>query len=174
MLPDFGGIASSRLLLVGLGPKAQFSRRAWRRALQHAVAALLKTRIATVALALERPDLDDYYLGRSSAELVGASLYRVNDFKTARKPKPPALARVLVGPIDTGHLAEARRGLTAGAALAASAQLLRNLGNLPANVCTPRYLANQARDLERLYRRLKVRDSMRRASSACTWVAFSR
>ena len=42
-----------------------------------------------------------------------------------------------------------RRGLAAGEAVSQSAALLRNLGNLPANVCTPRYLANQARELER-------------------------
>jgi leucyl aminopeptidase len=55
-------------------------------------------------------------------------------------------------------LAAVRRGLAAGAALAESARLLRDLGNLPANVCTPRYLAAQARELERNYRRrLRVR-----------------
>jgi len=48
--------------------------------------------------------------------------------------------------------------LAAGAALAESARLLRNLSNLPANVCTPRYLAAQARELGRTYRRrLRVR-----------------
>jgi leucyl aminopeptidase len=78
--------------------------------------------------------------------------------KSARKPRPPALARVLGGPVDAGALAAVRRGLAAGAALAESARLLRDLGNLPANVCTPRYMAAQARELERTYRRrLRVR-----------------
>jgi leucyl aminopeptidase len=155
------GLRSARLLLVGLGVKAQFSRRAWRRALASAIAALARTRIISAALALERPasrELDDYYFGRAIAEVTGSSLYRINDLKSARKPRPTALARVLSGPVDAAAVAAVRRGLAAGAALTESARLLRNLGNLPANICTPRYLAAQARELQRNYRRrLRVR-----------------
>ena len=155
------GLKSARLLLVGLGGKAQYNRRAWRRAVSNAIAALARTRVVSAALALERPaarELDDYYFGRAIAEGTGASLYRINDLKSARKPRPPALARVLCGPIEGAALGAVRRGLAAGAALAESARLLRNLCNLPANVCTPRYLAAQARELGRTYRRrLRVR-----------------
>jgi leucyl aminopeptidase len=84
---------------------------------------------------------------------VGACLYRVNDLKTERRARAPALARVVLGPVDSAAAADVRRGLAAGAAVSESAKLLRNLGNLPANVCTPRYMATQARALERSYRR---------------------
>jgi leucyl aminopeptidase len=161
LLPEVAGLASGRLLLVGLGNKAQFNRRSWRRALASAMLALARTRIASAAIALERPgarELDDYYFGRCVAEIAGASLYRVNDLKTERRARAPALARILVGPIEAAGIADVRRGLAAGSALSESAMLLRNLGNLPANVCTPRYLATQARQLERSYRhRLRVR-----------------
>jgi len=161
LLPDVPGLASARLLLIGLGNKAQYHRRAWRRALHGAIGALARTRIASAAIALERPasgDLDDYYFGRAAAEITGATLYRVNDLKTERRPRAPALARLLVGPVDASALAAVRRGLAAGAAVGESARLLRDLGNLPPNICTPRYLAGQARMLERSHRRrLRVR-----------------
>ena len=161
LISELSGLKSARLLLVGLGKKAQFNRRLWRRSLTSAIHALARTRVVSAALALERPpgrELNDYYFGRATAELTGAALYRINDLKSARRPRPPALARILVGPIDSTVLGAVREGLAAGAALAESAQLLRNLGNLPANVCTPRYLAAQARELERTYRRrLRVR-----------------
>ncbi len=161
LIAEPGALRSARLLLVGLGSKAQFSRRAWRRGLASAIAALARTRIVSAALALERPaarELDDYYFGRATAELTGSSLYRINDLKSARKPRPPALSRVLTGPVEAAALGAVRRGLAAGAALIDSSRLLRNLGNLPANVCTPRYLAAQARELQRSYRRrLRVR-----------------
>ncbi len=49
-------------------------------------------------------ELDDYYFGRAVAEIVGNSLYRVNDLKTAKKPKAPALQKVLAGPVKkVGH-----------------------------------------------------------------------
>ena len=175
LISEPAGIRSERLLLVGLGSKAQFNRRAWRRALASAVAALARTRVASAALALERPsarELDDYYFGRAVAESVGTGLYRINDLKSARKPRPPALARVRLGPVDAKGLAAVRRGVAAGAAVAESSRLLRNLGNLPANVCTPRYLAAQARELERTYRRrLRVRifeaAALRRLKMGC-------
>jgi len=154
-------IKATRLLLVGVGGKAQYNRRAWRRALAHAITALTRTRVASAALSLERPvgrELDDFYFGRAVAEAAGTGLYRINDLKSARKPRPPALARVLCGPVTSGSLGAVRRGLAAGAAVSESSRLLRNLGNLPANICTPRYLAAHARELERTYRRhLRVR-----------------
>jgi leucyl aminopeptidase len=161
LVTEPSGIRSARLLLVGLGSKAQYTRRGWRRAVGHAVTALSRTRIGSAAVALERPaarDLDDYYFARAVAEITGSTLYRINDLKSARKPRPVALTRVQVGPVGAAGLPAARRGLAAGAALTESARLLRNLGNLPANICTPRYLAAQARELERNYRRrLRVR-----------------
>ena len=161
LLTDLTSTASARLLLVGLGNRAQFSRRTWRRSFHSAIVALARTRIATAAIALERPpsiELDDYYLGRAAAEITGAALYRVNDLKTARRPRPPALARVLLGPVSAAALPEVRRGLATGAAVSESAGLLRNLGNLPANICTPRYLATQAREIARNHRRrMRVR-----------------
>jgi leucyl aminopeptidase len=156
LMPEIGGLGSRRLLLVGLGPKAQFSRKVWRRGMQSAISALARTRVATAAIALERPglrELDDYYFGRASAEICGTSLYRINDLKTARRPRPPRLARILLGPVSASAAGDVRRGLASGAALAESAGLLRNLGNLPGNLCTPRYLATQAREIARRHRR---------------------
>jgi leucyl aminopeptidase len=160
LLSEAPGLRTRALLLVGLGAARQYNRRAWRRAVATAVAALAKTRIASAVIALERPsgaELDGYYLGRLSAEISGATLYRVNDLKSGKRPRPPALARLSIGPVPADSLSAARRGLTDGAAVAESSALLRNLGNLPANVCTPRYLASEAQRLGRTYRALKVK-----------------
>jgi leucyl aminopeptidase len=161
LLPEVPGLRSNRLLLVGLGPKAQYNRRAWRRGMSQAIGALARTRVASAAIALERPpvrELDDYYFGRVSAEITGSGLYRINDLKTSRASPPPRLARVVIGPVSASAVADVRRGLRNGAALNESSALLRNLGNLPPNVCTPRYLAAQAREIARQHRRrMRVR-----------------
>ena len=160
LLADLPGLRGSRLLLVGLGTAAQYQRRNWKRALATAVAALVRTRIASANFALERPtdrDADEYALARSAAECCGAALYRVNDLKTGKRPPPPALARASFGPVAAARLADARRGLGDGAAIAASAALVRNLANLPGNICTPRYLAAQAAQLGRAHRAVRAR-----------------
>nr|MBP7614894.1 leucyl aminopeptidase [Steroidobacteraceae bacterium] len=68
------------------------------------------------------------------------------------------LARILAGPVAASGVAAARRGFTHGAAVGIGLETLRNLGNLPANVCTPSYLANGARALARRHpQSLRVR-----------------
>jgi len=160
LLPDLPGLGGKRLLLVGLGAAKQYQRRSWKRALAAAVGALLRTRLSSAVIALDHPggtDFDHYTLGRAAAECVGAGLYRINDLKSGRRPRPYALARVKVGPFPAAQLTEARRGLSDGEAIASSAQLMRDLANLPANVCTPRHLAAAAAQVGREHRNLKVR-----------------
>jgi leucyl aminopeptidase len=158
LVGDLPGLRATHVLLTGLGGKKQFQRKSWRRAWAAAAAALVRTRIASCAVALDRPEakqLDDYYFGRAVAEITAAALYRINDLKTAKKPPPPALARVLAGPVRRASAAE--RGLAHGAAVAAAQSVQRDLANLPANVCTPTYLAEQARALAKRHTGLRVR-----------------
>ncbi len=75
LLPDVEGVRAARLIVVGLGARKSFDRRAWRKAVSAALAAVLRTRATTLALCIERPastSMDDYYLGRAVAELTGA------------------------------------------------------------------------------------------------------
>nr|UXE44585.1 cytosol aminopeptidase [uncultured bacterium] len=158
LLTEVTELPARRILLVGLGARAQLSRRSWRRAWGVALAALGRTRIASVALAIDRPaarELDDYYFGRAVAELAGTALYRINDLKTGKKPPATALKKVLAGPVRKADAAA--RGLRHGAAIAAAAAVQRDLANLPANVCTPTYLAEEARALARRHKSLTAR-----------------
>jgi leucyl aminopeptidase len=160
LLPQPAGLKAKRLLVVGLGKRAEFTQRSWRKAVSAALTACLRTRVAHLALAIDTPQsggVDDYYLGRAVADLTGAALYRVNDLKSGRKPPPAALRRVSLAGITPAGRTAARRGLTEGDAIAAGQSLLRDLGNLPGNICTPRYLAKQALELAKSHRNLKVR-----------------
>src|SRR6185437_12716343 len=113
----------------------------------------------SIAVAIDRPDtkeLDDYYFGRAIAEVTGAALYRVNDLKTGKKPKAPALQKVLAGPVRKSGIEDTERGLEHGAAVSAAQKVQRDLANLPGNVCTPSYLADQARAIAKRHTSLKV------------------
>jgi leucyl aminopeptidase len=172
LLAELPGISAAHVLLTGLGARKQWQRRSWRKAWAAAVAALARTRIGSCAVALDRPEvkqLDDYYLGRVVAEVAGAGLYRINDLKTSRKPPPPALKKVLAGPVRKPGAAE--RGLAHGAAVAAAMAVQRDLANLPANVCTPTFLAEQARALGKRNASVRVRvldePAIRREKMGC-------
>jgi leucyl aminopeptidase len=160
MLLQLPGVRARRVLVVGLGRRSEFNRRAWRKAVGVALAACLKGRSAHLAIAIERPDaklLGDYYLGRAAADLSTAAAYRVNDFKSGRRPRAPALKRVTLAGISAAARLAAGKGLAHGADIGAGQSMLRDLGNLPGNVCTPRYLADQARAIARAHRSVRVR-----------------
>jgi leucyl aminopeptidase len=159
LITDLDGISAERVLLVGIGAKGELTRKTWRRATLAAINAATRTRIAALALALPRPAaklLTDERLGRAVAELAGNSLYRVNDLKSAKKPRPPALARIVV-PATAKTAVAITTGFAQGSALAGGAALMRNLANLPGNVCTPSYLGRTVENLAKAHKSLKVK-----------------
>ena len=163
LLADLEGIRADRVLIVGLGPRSQnageLTRKAWRRAVSAAISAATRTRCVALGLALPRPTaklLSDDRMGRAVAELTGHVLYRVNDLNSAKKPRAHALARVVV--FGNAKAAPAlKKGFAQGSALAGGAALMRNLANLPGNVCTPSYLGRTAEDLAKSYKSLRVK-----------------
>jgi leucyl aminopeptidase len=154
------GVSAKRLLVVGLGKRRAFNQRGWRKALSAALVAVGRTRCAHLVVSIDQPDGDAvgaYYVGRAVADLTGTALYRINDFKTGSKPPRPRLQKVSVPDLSAQERREAARGLAHGAGICAGQDLLRDLGNLPGNVCTPRYLAAQAKALGKAHKSIKVK-----------------
>ncbi len=157
-LVDTDGAACERVLLVGLGKKAAFGRKQYRKALGAALGAVAKTgaRDAVSYLAESIAVPDAYYDARLAAEALGAALYRVPAIRSARKPADAALKSFGVAIAEAGQKSATRRGLDHGQAIAAGSALTRDLANLPANVCTPGYLAQQAKELARSYKSVRT------------------
>ena len=141
------------MLVVGLGKKGKFGRKQYRKALIAALGAIAKTgaRDAVSYLGEAVEAADDYYDARLAAEALGAAVYRVPAIRSSRKPPEPSLKAFGFAIGSSGQKAQAQRGLDHGRAIAAGTALTRDLANLPANVCTPGYLAQQARELARAY-----------------------
>jgi leucyl aminopeptidase len=86
-----------------------------------------------------------------------AALYRVNDLKSGQKPAEPALQKIKFGPLASSASRAGKRGLAHGIASANGAKLMRDLANLPGNVCTPTDLAEQAKALATKHASLSVK-----------------
>jgi leucyl aminopeptidase len=160
LVTDLEGLGAVRVLLVGLGSKTEnVSRKAWRRSVVASLAAATRTRVTSLALALPRPAvkaLSDERLGRAVAEFTGNTLYRVNDLKTGKKPRAHTLARVVVA-AQAKAAPAIEKGFKQGVALSGGSALMRNLANLPGNVCTPTYLGKTAEGLAKTHKSLKVK-----------------
>jgi len=149
---------AERILLVGLGPKSSFGRKAYRRAVFAATQWLAKTGCANAVSWLAAdpvPGLDAYYAVRHAVESVNNALYRVNDLKSGKKPPLPKLARLGIVVADSEADAAAR-GLRHGSGIAAGMARMKDLANLPANVCTPSYLADAARALAKEHKSVRA------------------
>lgn len=151
LLHDVAGINCTRILLVGLGDKDGFSEKQFRRAIAAAVEALCNTAVTTAEmhfaeLAPGRRDIEWRLM--QAARIAGETAYRFEQMKSAPQSPAPAL-RHLTFAVAKTDLKRAARGLARGAALASGINFARDLGNLPGNVCTPTYLAAEARKLSR-------------------------
>lgn len=148
LLRELPGIAAVRVLLVGLGKQGGLAEKDYRDAIASAVKAASNTAARDVILALGEVKVGkrttDWNLSQA-AIVAGDVLYRFDHMKS----KPDTRARL--GSI--GFLADstAAAGLKQGVAMVRGMALARDLGNMPSNVCTPSYLAGQARQLARSY-----------------------
>ncbi len=160
LLTHTAGLPSERLLLLGCGERKSFTRKQYRAALAAAGDILSRTgaRDAVCYLAAnEIAGSSPYHLARDGVEVVRHSHYRWTEMKSGKKPRPPALKRFGFRAAGRGDAAEARRGIRDGQAIAAGVELTRDLGNLPANICTPTRLARAARELAKGRKKITVR-----------------
>jgi leucyl aminopeptidase len=160
MLPLPAGAAAARLLLIGLGPRAGFARKQYRKALQSAAQALSKTGAgdAVVYLAMEPvAELDMQYRARIVSEVFSSHEYKIPDLKTAPKPKARPLATIGVATADARAAKAASEGLRVGAAIGQGMALARDLANLPPNICTPTYMGTRALQLAKEFPSIKTK-----------------
>jgi leucyl aminopeptidase len=74
-------------------------------------------------------------------------MYRFDKLKSKPAKTKRALNKIIFHVADRSEASVAEAAIDRAAAIAEGITLAKNLGNLPANVCTPTYLAEQAREL---------------------------
>ena len=152
VLNDVDGVRARRVVVVGLGKYSAFDVAKFRRAFAAALKSVAQTNSRQVLSGLTLEDVGGagaYYLGRFTAEAVGESLYRFTAMKSGKKPKLMPLRKVGMAVASRADAGKATRGADHGHAIAAGVSLAKDLGNLPANVCTPSHLARTAHKIAR-------------------------
>ena len=140
---------------MGCGEKKKFDRAAAREVIQAVYVGLNGTSAKDALLFsdhLKVTDADENWLLEVTARSLQSCAYRYTE--TVSKPKPAMkLTRVVV---STEAKAAAQRALDQGAATGLGVNTARKLADLPGNICTPGYLAQQARKLGRGNSKLSV------------------
>ncbi len=150
-----------RVLLVGCGKAGEaLSAADYRKLLGAALGALKGTgaRDALLALAeLEVKERDLAWKVRQTVELAGGVIYQFDQLKSKKDDKePPHIKKVAVLVADAAAAKVAQEAVRQGRAIQAGMKLTKDLANLPGNICTPRYLAEQAEQLAKGHKKLKA------------------
>jgi len=150
LLHKVPNVVSDRVLLVGLGREGEMTERQFRDAARGALRALNETQAAdAAAMLLEAPvaGCDSGWKAEQIALVARELAYRFDRFKGKPDTKRRSLRKLILGHGGQGSDLAAERGLKRGLALADGLALAKDLGNTPPNVCTPTYLAEQAKAL---------------------------
>ena len=160
MLYDVPGVQAERVLLVGLGKEADLDRKRYAKALTSAIKSLNEGHAIEALWGLcdirisDAPSLPDAI--RETVVKAEESLYRFTETKSDVKKSRRPLKRLGLLLHDRRQLKSAQKSLVQGESIAKGIKLAKDLSNLPGNICTPTYLADQARKLARNQDKLKV------------------
>jgi leucyl aminopeptidase len=143
------GVAAARVVLIGLGGRDDFSDRAYADAVRAATKACPGTaEIAIAATEWNVKGRDAEWQARQLAIAAREAVFRSDELKSKKEDNNGPSRTVLLHAV--GDAAE--RGLKQGTAVANGMALTKRLGNLPPNICTPSFLADEARRLAKQWK----------------------
>lgn len=155
LLHNVAGSSNDRVLLVGLGKIEEFDGKSFLTSTGAALKSLNDTGATSAALYL----LNENLTGRDIAWQVEqtvlqafAQRYQAGKLKSKKDDqKTRNTLKKLILVVAPAHTKAAEAALAQGLAIAAGVELTKDLGNLPGNICTPAYLAEQAQSLAKDY-----------------------
>ena len=153
------GLKSKRLLLIGGGESKKLDANNAARMLAAGLEAVLASSAASVHFAVASLNVKDetpaWVCQRLAQEAETAS-YRYNATKS-KKTKEVSANLISVSPSKGARRKSLEEALKTGNAIGAGINRARHLGNLPGNVCTPSYLADEAVALGNKFSSMKVK-----------------
>ncbi|SIT07181.1 leucyl aminopeptidase [Neptunomonas antarctica] len=152
LLQKISGVSAKRILLVGLGKADERHERNYKKVVKAILGNVKALSLKDVVIALDglaSKQPDTYRQVRLLAEWTTAELYQYDQTKS-KKADIYVIEKVAI------HLAddvteEGEGALVDGSAIANGMNVARDLGNLPGNICTPIFLAEQAKELANEY-----------------------
>lgn len=145
-----------RILCIGLGKKDEYSLENLRKSARAVAAALVGSPVTKAVSAIPAPATLSYASAalETVVQAISAATYRSDGLKS----KPKDAAKLAELRIHAPELPKKNAAalLKQAEAIAAGMNLTKDLGNLPGNVCTPKYLAKQAKKLAKANAALSV------------------
>ncbi|WP_313224409.1 leucyl aminopeptidase [Stutzerimonas nitrititolerans] len=157
LLQQLPGIKAERVLLVGTGKADELDNRQWRKVVTAVTGALKNLGGSDAALALQDVQIkgrDAYARTRILVEVLAGGQYVFDRFKSKKADARPLSRITLLS--DKAEQAQVEQAANHAQAITTGMNFARDLGNLPPNICHPSYIAEQARQLGKDFKGLKV------------------
>jgi leucyl aminopeptidase len=156
VLHHVAGIVAERVVLVSLGKAADYSAPQFIETVRASLDAIHKTASKDAAFYLTDLNVkgrDQAWKIKQCVLLAAESTFRCDQLKS-KPADAPTLRKILLASTEKPSPA-AQTALVQASATASGIALTKTLGNLPGNICTPSYLADQAKTLAKTHK-LKV------------------
>ena len=158
-LHGVAGINARRVLLLGGGDKKKFNGKSASKLLRAGAKALYKSNASNAHFALASVKVSDrdsaWLISRVARDSEDVS-YRYDTTKS-KKNKPVPTKAISVAPPSGSRRKSAEAALKRGQSVGRAVNRAKQLGNLPGNICTPSYLAEQAQNLDKRHRSITTR-----------------
>ncbi|MGX5220396.1 leucyl aminopeptidase [Pseudomonas segetis] len=154
---NLANIKAERVLLVGCGKEAELSDRQLRKLIGSAQAVLKNLGGSDAAFALGELNVkgrNTYAKARLVAETLADGEYSFDQFKSQKAPASALKKITLI--TEKADQADTERACLHAKAITTGMAFTKDLGNMPPNICHPTYLAEQAKELGKAYKGLKV------------------
>ncbi len=158
-----------RVLLIGCGRERELNEVNYRKIIAKAASTLNDIGAMEAVCYLSELTIkgrDISWNLRQAVETVEDALYRFDQLKSKKDAARRPLRKLVLSVPRRRDLTAGEEAARIGQAVAHGIKLAKDLGNLPGNICTPGYLADQARDLAKAHKSVKVdvleREDMRK------------
>ena len=159
LLHNVPGVSADRVLLVGCGKERELADNQYRQIITQLVSRLNEIGATECVCYLSEINVkarDLHWKIRTGIEVAEGTLYRFTSLKSEKDSTKRPLKKFIFSAPSRKDLSIGEVAVKEGSAVAAGMKLSKDLGNLPGNVCTPTYLADQAKSMAKGNKALKV------------------
>jgi leucyl aminopeptidase len=144
----------SRILLVNVGDEKKLDSNTLVKIFSSVASTLKNINFKTHNIFIEQflsSNINEYAFSRILSQSFHDQFYEINSQKSSKKIKKAISLTNIIFSFDK-HKKNLQAGLKHGEAIACGANLTKDLGNLPPNICTPSYLASTGVKLAKQYK----------------------
>ena len=159
LLHNVSGTLAERILLIGIGKETDLTERSFSRVIANVQSALTNSGATDAYSCLSDITVGSHGMDwniRHTVMKLSNGEYKFDQMKSIKAEKKKALKKFTLHLSSRSGLKSAGIAVAQGVAISAGMDIARDLGNLPGNVCTPSYIAKQAKHLAKGNKQLKV------------------